>query len=637
MSQSQNAPNLYLDFAEDFFGAFWQRLRRRKEKLANADVAAEFVGMSNSLGAVAQAFAGRHVTLRQAEACGGFQDHVILMPRRIGLSADHATNREFFFTRAALAGAMVASEQKIPVMVGDGLEQESAYLTLAVQTARQLSHQHPGFHARMQRAAELELHSRPSLRNMYGQAAAMEQLRRSCLEALTQELWGGIPSSTLEQLNMLPKKGPGSPPVLLFGGCLRPSESADALDVVRQEEEAEGIHADASEHEAPTKDHVKRILLDQEDDPYKDAMPEHAFEKVMFAEKYEGGRRRMDGEDDMDEQQQSLDAVDLRELIRGGPEVHSIYQADIGDGEGIPDMEGTQPNERGVTYDEWNRKTNSYRRDWVTVYPTPLQGQDPELAQHLRLQLAPTVRTCRRRLERRRTERRTLDRQLDGNSLDLSAVVEEHAALHAGQTPSGRIYRHNPRLNRDLATTVLLDMSLSADSWVENRRVLDCEREAAFVLGEVAHQVGDDLQILAYSSNTRNLCRVWEIKGWKDTWAQGSQRLGLLQPQGYTRIGPAIRHATAGLQNHPARHKHILIITDAKPTDFDQYEGDYGIHDVRQAVREASAQEVRVFALGIDPKGAGILPVMFGVRGWRILPHLAELPEALVTAYGDIC
>lgn len=636
MSTSQNAPNLYLDFAEDFFGAFWQRFRR-KETLANADVAAEFADMSNSLGAVAQAFAGRHVLLRQAEACGGFQGHVILLPRRIALSSNLATNREFFFTRSALAGAMVAETTSEEGIRGDGLAQELAYLSLAVQTARSLGHRHPGFRARIQRAAELETVSRPPLSKMTGQAAAMEQIRRDCLQALTSEMWGGIPANALELLQKLPRKGPGSPPVLLFGGCLRPSESADALEALRQEKEADGVSAKASEHEAPTKDHVKRVLLDHEDDPYKDAMPEHAFEKVMFAEKYEGGRRRMDGEDDMDEQKQSLDAVDLRELIRGGPEVHSIYQAEIDGGEGIPDMEGTQPGERGITYDEWNRKANSYRRDWVTVYPTPLPGADPELVQLLRLQLAPTVRTCRRRLERRRTERRSLDRQLDGKELDLSAVVEEHAALRAGQTPSGRIYRHNPRLNRDIATTVLLDMSLSADSWVENRRVLDIEREAAFVLGEVAHQVGDDLQILAYSSNTRNLCRIWEIKGWKDSWAQGCQRLGLLQPQGYTRIGPAIRHATAGLRKHPARHKHILLITDAKPTDFDHYEGDYGVHDVRQAVREASAHEVRVFALGIDPKGAGILPVMFGVRGWRLLPHLAELPEALVTAYGDIC
>ena len=79
----------------------------------------------------------------------------------------------------------------------------------------------------------------------------------------------------------------------------------------------------------------------------------------------------------------------------------------------------------------------------------------------------------------------------------------------------------------------------------------------------------------------------------------------------------------------------MLLITDAKPTDFDRYEGEYGIHDVRQAVRDANANEISVHALGIDPKCAGILPVMFGVRGWRLLPHLADLPETLVATYGN--
>ena len=85
---------------------------------------------------------------------------------------------------------------------------------------------------------------------------------------------------------------------------------------------------------------------------------------------------------------------------------------------------------------------------------------------------------------------------------------------------------------------MLLDVSLSTDAWVANRRVLDVAREAVLVLGEVAHRFADPLQVLAFASHTRNRCRVWTVRDWHEPWALGKARLGALHPQGYTRIGP---------------------------------------------------------------------------------------------------
>lgn len=636
MVRRQAPPELHLDFAEEFFGALWNRFRKRPV-CRYEEQGAHLETMASSLSAVAQAFAGRHVLVRRAEGSGGVHAHVVLLPRIVALSPDPTSNRRFLFTRAALAGAMIASSTGrttgTSVMPN---HPEVTFLFHAVETAQALAKEHPGFGDRLMEGARLELAQRPGVDTYRGHAAVLEQARRSALHAVLTDLpWKPDPAWTTA-LNRKAKKSLPSPAVLLFGSALPRSEMDLVEEALAEEEVSTGIAEDASEVQAPVKDHVKRILL-EDDDPYKEAMPDHAFEKISFAEKYEGGRRRIDGEDDMDDHQQSLDAVDLRELIRGGPEVHSIYKADIGDTEGIPDVASTAPEEKGILYDEWDEKARCYRRDWVTVYPTPLPPADDASSEEQRQRLAATVRTCMRRLERKRTERRSIDRQLDGNEFDLAAVVEDHAALRSGQTPTGRIYRHDPRIDRDLATTVLLDLSLSADSWVGGRRVLDVEKDAAFVLGEVAKKIGDSLQILAYASNTRNLCRMWEVKAWNEPWRLGAARLRQLKPQGYTRIGPAIRHAVASLEGHGARHKHLILITDAKPTDFDRYEGDYGVHDVRQAVREAAALDIGVHALGIDPKCAGILPVMFGVRGWKLLPHLAELPEALVNAYGDLC
>lgn len=419
-------------------------------------------------------------------------------------------------------------------------------------------------------------------------------------------------------------------PLYLLGGPLTRSERDTGTQLAR-ELEAAGISEDASEYEAPVRDHVYQATLDE--DPYKENMPTHSFEKIDFADEFEGGMRKLDGKDDMHEGMESLDGVDLRQMVRGGPEVESIYRAEIGDPGRIPDVDHVLPHERGILYDEWDQAQGQYRRDWVTLYPTRLTLCDPTFGLNLERELKATTGRCITALEARRKERVERTRQLDGNDIDLDGLIEEYADRVRGGSPPGRHYIHAPRLERDTATCVLLDVSLSADSWVDNQRVLDMELAAACVLGKVAEAFQENLAVLAFASNTRNRCRTWTIKDWKDPWAIARARLGAIKPQGYTRIGPAIRHAAKGLAEHEARRKHLILISDAKPTDFDRYEGGHGVHDVAWAVREARRQGVAVHAIGLDPRAATNLPVMFGPNGWQILRHLSDLPTTLVRAF----
>ena len=78
------------------------------------------------------------------------------------------------------------------------------------------------------------------------------------------------------------------------------------------------------------------------------------------------------------------------------------------------------------------------------------------------------------------------------------------------------------------------------------------------------------------------------VKGFDDFTRLGLRRLHAISPAGYTRIGPAIRYALALMDRSGARRRLVLRLTDAKPTDYDQYEGRCGVEDVRQALREAA-------------------------------------------------
>ena len=73
-------------------------------------------------------------------------------------------------------------------------------------------------------------------------------------------------------------------------------------------------------------------------------------------------------------------------------------------------------------------------------------------------------------------------------------------------------------MQRDLATLILIDSSLSTDSWVENHRVLDLAREAIIVLGDVLQGFADQVALAGFYSNTREDCRYITYKDFAQSW-----------------------------------------------------------------------------------------------------------------------
>jgi len=107
-------------------------------------------------------------------------------------------------------------------------------------------------------------------------------------------------------------------------------------------------------------------------------------------------------------------------------------------------------------------------------------------------------------------------------------------------------------------------------------------------------------------------------------------RIAGLEPERYTRAGAALRHATSLLMQRRAQHRLLLLLSDGKPNDVDEYEGRYGAEDMRQAVIEAKLQGIFPFCLTIDRQAASYLPRVFGAHQYALLPEPARLPEVLV-------
>lgn len=285
-----------------------------------------------------------------------------------------------------------------------------------------------------------------------------------------------------------------------------------------------------------------------------------------------------------------------------------------------------------IRYPEWDYRIQAYREPGATVRVLPTHAgerkwMDATLAEHRAM-----LDSIRRRFEMLRARRVTLRRRCDGDEIDLEAFIEGHADFRAGGPMPEALYRMRRCLDRDMAITLLIDVSGSTDGWIAaGRRVIDVEREALLLVCIALEGMGEPYSVLAFSGEGPQAVSVRQIKRFDERYGDDvALRIGALEPERYTRAGAAIRHATAQLMRESAPHRLLLLLSDGKPNDVDEYEGRYGVEDMRQAVIEARLQGIFPFCLTIDRQAAGYLPRIFGANQYALLPKPELLPAVLL-------
>jgi nitric oxide reductase NorD protein len=285
-----------------------------------------------------------------------------------------------------------------------------------------------------------------------------------------------------------------------------------------------------------------------------------------------------------------------------------------------------------LSYPEWDWRRQAYREPGAIVWPSLAPAGDAAwVARTLREQHALLAAT-RRQFELLRARRLPQRRLEEGDELDLDACIDARAQLRAGGPMPVRLYRHTRELRRDAAVLVLVDVSGSTDSWIDGRRrVIDVEREALLPLSIALDALGDPCAILAFSGLGPGRVDVREVKRFGERHgADVALRIAGLEPERSTRCGAALRHASQLLARQCARHRLLLMLSDGKPCDEDEYEGRYGVEDLRQAVAEAREAGQRPFCLTIDRQAASYLPRVFGPHHYALLQQPARLPQVLL-------
>jgi nitric oxide reductase NorD protein len=368
----------------------------------------------------------------------------------------------------------------------------------------------------------------------------------------------------------------------------------------------------------------------------EDAVLQHQFEKVETADEFSGNFRDMDGDDDLDDHANALEDLNMKFTVRVDDTTHSVYQADFVENTTV--AESAERDEKGyhLKYDEWDYSKFAYKEKFCKVYPktilkTNTQYYKTAISEHhtTLLGLRKMLTTVNNRYEQQR-------RQSQGDDFDLDAITDVFVDLKSGRSPSEKIYLSKRKKKKDLSILILLDSSLSSDGYASGNRVIDVEKQVSILFGEILNEFQIDFSINSFYSKTRSNSSYITMKDFDDNWDNAKLKIGAIEPSGYTRIGPALRHSGALLKKRDSKNKWVILISDGKPNDYDRYEGKYGVNDVKQALRELNEQQINTYALAIEAQAKYYLPQMFGQNHYQILTTPVELLQSLVKLYEKI-
>lgn len=379
---------------------------------------------------------------------------------------------------------------------------------------------------------------------------------------------------------------------------------------------------------------IRSIEVDKKQQ--EDYVLTHNFEKVETADEFSGVWRDFDGDDELEKHEDALQELNMKYTVRVDDTAHSVYQTEFIENATVSESSSATDDRYYITYPEWNYSKRRYRENFCRVFPRTATQTDSAYYHRTLKAHHTTMMGLRKMLTSLNNKLSLQRRQTDGHEFDLDAITDLFTDVHSGHTPSEKIYLSNRKLEKDLSILLILDSSLSSDSYVAGNRVLDVEKEVSILFGEILNEFKIDFSVASFFSKTRNFLHYDILKGFDENWSTARYKIGAAEPSGYTRIGAALRHAGNELQKQHSKNKWIILLSDGKPNDYDKYEGRYGVNDVKQALRELNQAQINSFAFAIEAQARYYLPQMFGQNHYRILSTPHELLEAMVSLFEKI-
>jgi len=301
--------------------------------------------------------------------------------------------------------------------------------------------------------------------------------------------------------------------------------------------------------------------------------------------------------------------------------------------------------EVAYNYDEWDRELTDHRLGWCRVIEKKVKHGDRNFVEQTKERHKGVISSIRHQFQLMKPENLTrVANEVDGEEFDLNAVIDYVIDRRADGQQSERIYTKRLRRRRDVAVSFLLDQSSSTARTIgrhplqpytrPGRRIIEIEKEGLVLMSEALEAVGDTYSINGFTSEGRRNVKFYVVKDFDEKYSdEVKRRIGGINYQNNTRLGAAIRHATARLSKQDARTRLLIVLSDGRPYDHDYGDARYAREDTREALRQAKNEGITPFCITIDRESEAELRDLYGEVGYTIIDDVLSLPERLPGIY----
>ncbi|HIF72792.1 MAG TPA: hypothetical protein EYQ61_09600 [Dehalococcoidia bacterium] len=327
------------------------------------------------------------------------------------------------------------------------------------------------------------------------------------------------------------------------------------------------------------------------------------------------------------------------------------------------------------TYPEWDFRANEYKPNWCMVHEKIMTDGEPHFFRETLAENAGLVSQIKRQFELVIPEMYRKQKRLeDGEEYDLDTVLEALIDIRIGVSPEEKLYWRRNKNERSVAVAFLLDLSASTAEaideakkpsddwgapddpveymvWLRSRRseglrrtykrIVDVEKEGITLLVNSLETLGDAYGIYGFSGYGRENVEFYTIKDLDEKFTEiVPRRIDRIAPLHATRMGPAIRHTAAKLNEVEARSRFLFLISDGRPQDRgysrEGVEKEYAVHDTRQSLIEARNMGITPFCLTVDKAGHDYMKTMMEDFSYEVLPDISLLPKRLPQLYRNL-
>ncbi|NNJ96519.1 MAG: VWA domain-containing protein [Gammaproteobacteria bacterium] len=607
---------------EEWVGELWHNMITRMADRRHPEAAVKLTDMRQTLGIFFRALGGdgglqveaadatlnpAHRSWMQRLAGANTKIHLawrdqrsLRLPPKIAWFDSISLNRDLYFWLAALGAC-----------TDDDTVANTEWLDQNQRLTQHVLQRFPGLGPRYQRLVRHHLMQRPDPQSLNANQAEAE---RTVRQALTDP--GSVSRTSLNttEIQVVPLWLHPEPP-----------QSAP-VNMAREHSSTQQHSEDMRELEDVARRQAEHV--DEPDD--NRGLVTVRMENIFTMGEFVNVDRGSEEEDDIDRAENVARELDKLAISRNGKASKAKLKFDLD----LPSaIEDDAVLDDGMLLPEWDwrKQTLQPNRCRVVVMRSEQATPCP-----LPLELSRTAKKLRSQFQALVPARTWLRAQSEGQDIDLDAYQRFFTDRKAGLCVSAsNLYRDVRSGDRDLSCLLLADLSLSTDTWInDDHRIIDVIKDSLFLFAECLHATGDRFSLYGFSTRKRDPIRIHAIKDFDEAYgAEVRGRINVIRPGYYTRLGAGIRYATQALLKQGSGTRLLLVLTDGKPNDLDQYEGRYGIEDTRQAVIAARQLGLFPFCVTIDRKGNDYLPYLFGKSDYAVIRDPRQLPRELPRLY----